>query len=62
MNRINNLSSIFHAVIIALFLLSLSGCGYKKAPYYEDKTPTSDENVKFSIKAPSADNTQAVKK
>ncbi|MGE4419964.1 MAG: hypothetical protein AB7D38_09040 [Sulfurimonas sp.] len=32
-----------------MFLLSLSGCGYKADPYYQE-TPQSDENVKFIIK------------
>ncbi|WP_416768554.1 MULTISPECIES: LPS translocon maturation chaperone LptM [Sulfurimonas] len=27
--------SIFHMMIIAVCLLSLSGCGYKGNPYYE---------------------------
>ncbi|MCW8837230.1 MAG: hypothetical protein OQJ77_03505 [Thiovulaceae bacterium] len=36
MNNIYNLRSIFHKVIIAVFLLSFSGCGVKKAPYYQD--------------------------
>ena len=35
-------------LIIAGFLLELSGCGYKADPYYEEKVP-SDENVKFVI-------------
>lgn len=50
MNRIYNLSGIFHLVIIALFLLGLSGCGYKANPYYSQKAPQGDENVKFIIK------------
>jgi len=36
--------------IIAIFLLSLSGCGYKADPYYEKSPPKSDENVQFFIK------------
>ncbi|MDO8454658.1 MAG: hypothetical protein Q7S59_08825 [Sulfurimonas sp.] len=52
MNRINNLTSIFHLAIIAMFLLSLNGCGYKKAPYYLEDAPKADENVKFTIKQP----------
>lgn len=36
-----------------MFLLSLSGCGHKASPYYEDGSPASDENVKFIIKKPS---------
>jgi len=35
-----------------MFLLSLSGCGYKKGPYYIEEAPKSDENVKFIIKEP----------
>ncbi|QOY53527.1 hypothetical protein HUE87_01885 [Candidatus Sulfurimonas marisnigri] len=52
MNRINNLTSVFHIAIIAMFLLSLSGCGYKADPYYLEEAPQSDENVKFIIKKP----------
>ncbi|MCF6340874.1 MAG: hypothetical protein L3J10_09040 [Sulfurimonas sp.] len=39
-------------VIIAMFLLSLSGCGYKADPYYLEKAPTGDENIEFIIKKP----------
>ena len=35
-----------------MFLLSLNGCGYKKAPYYLEDAPKADENVKFTIKQP----------
>ncbi len=35
--------------IIASFLLSLNGCGYKKAPYYQESIPKSDDNVEFII-------------
>lgn len=45
-----------------MFLLSLNGCGYKKAPYYieetpktEKKAPVGDDNVEFIIKEPSTD-------
>lgn len=36
-----------------MILLSMSGCGYKAAPYYEDesaKTVISDENIEIKIK------------
>jgi len=46
------LTSIFHIAIIAIFLLSLSGCGYKADPYYLEKAPTGDENIEFIIKKP----------
>lgn len=36
-------------LIIASFLLSMSGCGYKKSPYYQENAPESDENVEFII-------------
>jgi len=35
--------------IIASFLLSMSGCGYKAAPYYQEDAPIEDENVKFVL-------------
>jgi len=34
-------------LIIASFLLSLNGCGYKGPPYYQADVPQEDENVKF---------------
>ncbi|WP_294883951.1 MULTISPECIES: hypothetical protein [unclassified Sulfurimonas] len=58
MNRIYNLSGIFHSIIIAMFLLSLSGCGYKASPYYEQEVQ-SDKNIKFIIKKPASDNNQS---
>ena len=39
-----------------MFLLGLSGCGYKKAPYYLEEAPSGDENVEFIIKQPSDNN------
>ncbi|MCD6433855.1 MAG: hypothetical protein J7L21_07420 [Sulfurimonas sp.] len=42
--------SIFHTLIIAMFLLGLSGCGYKAKPFHTQETPESDENVEFIIK------------
>lgn len=50
MKRINNITGIFHIVIIASFLLSVSACGYKAPPYYEQDAPKGDKNVKFIIK------------
>ncbi|MEA2099105.1 MAG: hypothetical protein U9P72_03150 [Campylobacterota bacterium] len=37
-------------LIIAMFLLVLSGCGYKANPYYEEDMSIEDKNVKFIIK------------
>ena len=36
-------------LIIASFLLSLSGCGYKKDPYYQKKAPEGDKNIEFIL-------------
>ena len=36
-------------LIIAVFLLVLSGCGYKANPYYQKEAPAGDENVEFII-------------
>ena len=50
MNKINNLRSIFHLAIIAVFLLGFSGCGYKADPYYIEETPSGDKNIEFHIR------------
>lgn len=34
-----------------MFLLFLSGCGYKANPYYEQKVVQEDENVKIIVKS-----------
>ena len=44
-----------------MFLLGLSGCGYKKAPYYLENAPAADD-VKFIINIPSIDNNNTVEK
>ena len=49
LNRRKYILSSFHLLIIAIFLFSLSGCGYKAAPYYEEDAPEGDENVVFII-------------
>ncbi len=49
MNNIYNLRSIFHKLIIAIFLLSFSGCGVKKPPYYQDDVSSSDDKVKYIL-------------
>jgi len=36
--------NIFHGVIIALFILSFNGCGYKDNPIYVDDTKTQNLN------------------
>ena len=36
-------------LIIASFLVVSTGCGVKKAPYYEKSAPAEDENVRFVI-------------
>ena len=35
--------------IIAVFLLSVSACGYKAAPFYSEDAPQGDDNVEFII-------------
>jgi len=49
LNSSNNLSNIFHMFIIASFLLSMGGCGYKKSPYYQKEAPIGDKNVEFIV-------------
>jgi len=36
--------------IITSFLLSLTACGYKAPPYYEQAAPKGDKNVAFHYK------------
>jgi len=49
LNSSNNLTGVFHMLIIAIFLLSLNACGYKAPPYYIGDAPSEDENVKFIL-------------
>ncbi|MBN2816683.1 MAG: hypothetical protein JXQ67_08360 [Campylobacterales bacterium] len=56
MDRFKNLGGIFHALIIAIFLLSLNACGYKAPPYYIEDTPVADENVEFILQDNSEQN------
>lgn len=42
-----------------MFLLSLSGCGYRADPYYLEDAPQGDNNIKFIIKKPSSDNNES---
>ena len=42
-------------LIIASFLLGLSGCGYKADPFYVEDAPEGDENVEFVIKKPASE-------
>jgi len=46
LKRGDNLARIFHWSIITVFLLSVSGCGYKADPYYEE----SSADVEFILK------------
>jgi len=39
-----------------VFLLGLSGCGYKANPYYEEDAPKGDENIEFHIKTDKKNN------
>jgi predicted small lipoprotein YifL len=55
LNRRDNIISTFHKIIIAGFLLSLSACGYKAPPYYQEDVPKGDKNVEFHYKAKSFD-------
>ena len=46
-------------LIIAVFLLSVSACGYKAAPFYSEDAPESDENVEFIIQKQNMDNNKS---
>ena len=35
-----------------MFLLGLSGCGYKADPFYKEDTVKNDDNIEFKIKNP----------
>lgn len=48
--------------IIAVFLLSLSACGYKAAPFYTEDAPEGDENVEFVIEKQNINNNEGTKK
>jgi predicted small lipoprotein YifL len=45
--------------IITSFLLSLSACGYKAPPYYQEDTPKGDKNVEFHYKEKSFENNES---
>lgn len=49
-------------VIIAVFLLSISACGYKDAPFYSADVPVSDENVEFIIQKTDVDSNESREK
>jgi len=36
-------------LIIAIFVLSIFGCGVKKTPFYHETAPAGDENIEFHI-------------
>ena len=49
-------------LIIAMFLLSVSACGYKDAPFYTEDAPEGDENVEFIIEKQNIDNNDSSEK
>ena len=49
-------------LIIAVFLLSVSACGYKADPFYSEDAPQSDENVEFIIQKQNIDNNESSEK
>ena len=49
-------------LIIAVFLLSISACGYKDAPFYSEEAPASDENVEFIIQETNIGNNESYEK
>ena len=50
LERSDNLARIFHWSIITIFLLSVSGCGYKADPYYEEAQTEETTEVEFILK------------
>ena len=51
LKSINNLTGIFHLVIIASLALGFSGCGHKASPFYTQESQFEDENIKFIQKS-----------
>ena len=49
-------------LIIAMFLLSVSACGYKASPFYSQDAPEGDDNVEFIIQKKSVDNNKSCEK
>ena len=43
-------NKIFHLLIIAMFVLGFSACGYKAPPFYSDEVVHSDENIEIKQK------------
>ena len=56
--RNNSFSGVFHMFIIAIFLLGLSGCGYKADPFYTEDAPAGDENVEFKLRKVNIENNE----
>lgn len=57
--RNDSFTSIFHLLIIAMFLLGLHGCGYKAPPFYGEEEAVvvdSDENVEFKLRKVNVEN------
>ncbi|MFT7860511.1 MAG: hypothetical protein ABXS93_06210 [Sulfurimonas sp.] len=46
-------------LIITSFLLSVSGCGYKAPPYYEEDAPQGDKYIQFHNKEKNFDNNES---
>jgi len=46
-------------LIITSFLLSLSACGYKAPPYYQEEVPKGDKNVEFHYKNKTFENNES---
>ena len=48
--------------IIAVFLFSVSACGYKAAPFYSEDAPEGDENVEFILQKQNLENNESCEK
>ena len=62
MKKNNRFVGVFNILIVAIFFLSVSACGYKAAPFYSEDTPVSDKNVEFILQKKSSESNESCEK
>lgn len=55
----NQFGSIFHLLIIAIFLLGLGGCGYKADPFYNEQKIENESQVIFTQREVNTENNES---